>query len=134
MDTCCVHCTGPYRDQNTGGGGGGGSTFLFYKHIYDYFLQQINKLNKKNLRISPAICAIFSLKFIGESFLLILFLFCFLLFSLGMMIGMVRSRTSFILSSQSWEIDSPPTGGAGRMKLSCVVPASVIHIGPIHIC
>ena len=60
-----------------GGGGGGGSTFLFYKHIYDYFLQQINKLNKKNLRISPAICAIFSLKFIGESFLLILFLFCF---------------------------------------------------------
>ena len=31
-------------------------------------------------------------------------------------------------SSQSWEIGSPPTGGAGRMKLSCVVPASVIHI------
>ena len=48
--------------------------------------------------------------------------------SLGKMIGMVRLRTSFILSSQSWEIGSPPTGGAGRMKLSCVVPASVIHI------
>ena len=30
--------------------------------------------------------------------------------------------------SQSWESGSPPTGGAGRMKLSCVVPASVIHI------
>ena len=47
-------------------------------------------------------------------------------------IWMVRSWTSFILSSQSWEIGSPPTGGAGRMKLSCVVPASVIHIWPIH--
>ena len=43
------------------------------------------------------------------------------------------SWTSLILSSQSWEIGSPPTGGAGRMKLSCVVPASVIHIWPIHI-
>ena len=42
-------------------------------------------------------------------------------FPLGKMIGMVWS-------SQSWEIGSPPTGGAGRMKLSCVVPASVIHI------
>ena len=31
------------------------------------------------------------------------------------------------LSSRSWEIGSPPTGGAGRIKLSCVVPASVIH-------
>ena len=40
---------------------------------------------------------------------------------------------SFILSSQSWEIGSPPTGGAGRTKLSCVVPSSVIHIWPIHI-
>ena len=40
---------------------------------------------------------------------------------------------SFIMSSQSWEIGSPPTGGAGRMKLSCVVPALVIHILPIHI-
>ena len=37
-------------------------------------------------------------------------------FPLGKMTGMVRSRTSFILSSQSWEIGSPPTGGAGRMK------------------
>ena len=49
-------------------------------------------------------------------------------FPLGKMIGTVRLRTSFILSSHSWEIGSPPTGGAGRMKLSCVVPASVIHI------
>ena len=48
----------------------------------------------------------------------------------GKMIGMVRLRTSFILSSQSWEIGSPPTGGAGRTKLYCVVPASVIHIWP----
>ena len=49
-------------------------------------------------------------------------------FPLGKMIGMVQSQTSFILSSQSRKIGSPPTGGAGRMKLSCVVPASVIHI------
>ena len=49
-------------------------------------------------------------------------------FPLGKMIGMVWSQTSFILSSQSWEIGSPPTGGAGRIKLSCVVPTSVIHI------
>ena len=53
-------------------------------------------------------------------------------FPLGKMIGTVRSWTSFILSSQSWESGSPPTGGAGRMKLSCVVPASVIHIWHIH--
>ena len=37
-------------------------------------------------------------------------------FPLAKMTGMVRSRTSFILSSQSWEIGSPSTGGAGRMK------------------
>ena len=37
-------------------------------------------------------------------------------------------KTSFILSSRSWEIGSPPTGGAGRMKLSCVVSASAILI------
>ena len=49
-------------------------------------------------------------------------------FPLGKMIGMVWLRTSFILSSQSWEIGSPPTGGAGRMKLSCVVPTLVISI------
>ena len=49
-------------------------------------------------------------------------------FPLGKMIGTVRLRTSFILSSQSWETGSPPTGVAGRMKLSCVVPTSVIHI------
>ena len=39
-----------------------------------------------------------------------------ILFPLGKMIGMVRWRISFILSSQSWEIGSPPTGCAGRMK------------------
>ena len=45
---------------------------------------------------------------------------------LGKVIEMVRLRTSFILS---WEIGSPPTGGAGRMKLSCVVPSSVtLHL------
>ena len=54
-------------------------------------------------------------------------------FPFGKMIGMVRLRTSFILSSQSWEIGSPPTGGAGRMQLYSVVPASVIRIWPIHI-
>ena len=37
-------------------------------------------------------------------------------------------RTSFILSSQLWEIGSSPTGGAGSMKLFCVVPASIILI------
>ena len=47
---------------------------------------------------------------------------------LGKMIGLVWSPTSFILSSRSWESSSPPTGGAGRMKLSCIVPASIIHI------
>ena len=46
---------------------------------------------------------------------------CISFFHFGKMIGMVRSRTSFILSSQSCEIGSPPTGGAGRMKLPCVV-------------
>ena len=46
----------------------------------------------------------------------------------GKMIGMVRSRQSFILSSRSCEIGSPPTGGARRMNLSCVIPASVIRI------
>ena len=51
-----------------------------------------------------------------------------ILFPLGKIIGMVRSRTSFVMSNQSWEIVSPPTGGAGRTKLSCVVPASVIHM------
>ena len=33
-----------------------------------------------------------------------------------------------ILSSRSWEIGSPPIGSAGKMNLSCVMPASVIHI------
>ena len=49
-------------------------------------------------------------------------------FPLGKVIGMVRLRTSFILSSQFWEIGGHPIGGARRMKLSCVVPASVILI------
>ena len=49
-----------------------------------------------------------------------------ILFPLGKMIGMVRWRISFILSSPSWEIGSPPTVNTGRMKLSCAVPASVI--------
>ena len=53
-------------------------------------------------------------------------------FPLGKMIGMVRLRIRFIPTSQSWEIGSPPTGGAGRMKLSCVVPATVIRIWLIH--
>ena len=44
------------------------------------------------------------------------------------MIGMVRSETSFVQSSWAWEIGSHPTGGAGRMKLSCVEPASVTHL------
>ena len=39
--------------------------------------------------------------------------------TIGTVIGMVRLRTSIILSRQSWEIGSPPTGGAGWMKLSC---------------
>ena len=39
-----------------------------------------------------------------------------------------KVSTSFILSSWSWEIGSPPIGGAERMKLSCVVPTSVIRI------
>ena len=41
-----------------------------------------------------------------------------ILFPLGKIIGMVRSRTSFVLSGQSREIGSPPTGGAGRMEWS----------------
>ena len=44
---------------------------------------------------------------------------------LGKIIGM---RTSFILSIRSWEIGGPLTSGAGRMKLSRVIPISVIHI------
>ena len=39
------------------------------------------------------------------------------IFPLGKMNGTVRSWTSFILSNQSWEIGSPPTGGAGRIVL-----------------
>ena len=49
-------------------------------------------------------------------------------FPLRKVTGMVRLRTSFILSSQPWDIGSPLTGGAGRKKISCVVPASVILI------
>ena len=51
-----------------------------------------------------------------------------ILFPLSMVFGMVWSRTSFNLSSRSWEIGSHPRGGAGRMELSCVVPPSAIHI------
>ena len=47
-------------------------------------------------------------------------------FAIGKMIVVVWWRTCFIPSNRSWEIGSPTTGGAGRMKLSCVVPASVI--------
>ena len=47
------------------------------------------------------------------------------------MTGMVWSQTSFILSSQFREIGSPPTVQEGRRSL--VMPASVIHIWPIHI-
>ena len=49
-------------------------------------------------------------------------------FPLIKVIETVGSRTSFILSRRSWEIGSPPTGGAKRLKLAYVVPASVIHI------
>ena len=46
-DTFCVHYTGPYPDQNPEvGGGGGGGVVLFYKHICDYSVQQINTLIK----------------------------------------------------------------------------------------
>ena len=34
---------------------------------------------------------------------------------------------NFILSSQSWEVGSPPTGGAGRLELSCVVHTHLTH-------
>ena len=47
-------------------------------------------------------------------------------FPLGKMIGMVRSWIR-----QSWEIGSPPTCSAGRMKF-CVVPISAIHMWLIH--
>ena len=63
----------------------------------------------------------------------VLILLTNIFFPFGKIIGMVRSRISFILSSQSWEIGSTLTGGAGRMKLSCVVPASVMHIRSIHL-
>ena len=36
-------------------------------------------------------------------------------FPIGKMIGMVQLRTSFIFSSWSSEIGSPPTGSAGMM-------------------
>ena len=48
-------------------------------------------------------------------------------FPLGKTIEMVRLRTIFILSSQSWEIGSP-TGSAARMKLSCPMLATFIYI------
>ena len=42
-------------------------------------------------------------------------------FPLGKMIGMVRLRTGFVPSSQSWEISSPTGSATGRMRLSCVM-------------
>ena len=45
-------------------------------------------------------------------------IFEIVLFPLCKVVTMVRLRISFILSRQSWEIGSPPTGGAGRMELS----------------
>ena len=42
------------------------------------------------------------------------------------------SQTSFILSNQSWETGSPLTGNAGRITLSCVMPASIALIWDIH--
>ena len=38
-----------------------------------------------------------------------------------------------IPSSRSWEIVSLPTCSSGRMKVSCVVPTSGIHIWPIYL-
>ena len=38
-------------------------------------------------------------------------------FPLGKMIGMVQLRTNFVLSSRSWEIGSPPTGGAEKDEI-----------------
>ena len=55
-----------------------------------------------------------------------------MLFPLVKMIGMVWSQTSFILSSKYLDISSPTTGSEERMKLSCVLPASVIYIASIH--
>ena len=49
-----------------------------------------------------------------------------ILFPHGKINGVVRSRTRFILSSRSWETGSHPTGCAGRMKLSYVVPLTHI--------
>ena len=54
-------------------------------------------------------------------------------FPLGKMIEKVQLQTNFILSRRTWDIGSPPTGSAERMKSSCVVPASVILISRIHI-
>ena len=52
-----------------------------------------------------------------------------ILFPLDKMIGMVQSRTSFILSSRSGEIGSPHTGGAGRM----VIVLCRARIGQTHL-
>ena len=43
-----------------------------------------------------------------------------------------REQASFCQASRG-RLAAPPTGGAGRLELSCVVPASVVHIWPIHI-
>ena len=64
----------------------------------------------------PKACLIRLLKSIIFTFFIFFIISTNISFPLGKMIGTVRSWTSFILSSQSWEIGSPPTGGAGGMK------------------
>ena len=44
------------------------------------------------------------------------------------MIEMVQLWTSFILSSRSLEIGSPPTGGARRIKLFCIGHTNLTHL------
>ena len=53
-------------------------------------------------------------------------------FLLGEMIRMMRLRTSFILLIPSWEIGSPLTGSAYKMKCSCVVSALNDHAYLTH--
>ena len=99
-------------------------------YIYNYMINDYWATKKGNLLL-PLHRLLFSIS-IKACFICIIPQTIYISFLLGKMIGTVRSWTSFILSSQSWETGSPPTGGAGKMKLSCVVPASVIHIWPIH--
>ena len=64
----------------------------------------------------------------GVPTLIVIFVPFNIFFPIGKMIGTVRLRTSIILSFRSWEIGCHLTGGAGSMKLSCVVLASVTYI------